>query len=71
MIFYKRYVERYLLFLLLGLLHDAYLLSKSLRLIQPDRVMSDSKFQTFITSNCNLWTPLCSHVIVAVVNIMG
>jgi hypothetical protein len=71
MIFYKRYVERYLPFLLLRLLDDAYLLSEGLSLIQPDQVMSNSKFQTFITSNYNLWTPLCSHAIVAVVNIMG
>jgi len=71
MIFNKRYVEKYLPFLLLGLLDDAYLLLEGLSLIQPDRIMSDSKFQIFIISNYNLWTPLCSHAIVVVVNIMG
>jgi hypothetical protein len=44
--FYKS-IERYLPFLLLGCLHDAMsTVLEGLNLVQHDRVMFDSKFQT-------------------------
>jgi hypothetical protein len=46
-IFYKRFVEKYLTFFLLGHLHDVMsIVFDGLSLVQFDQIMSDSKFQT-------------------------
>lgn len=46
-IFYKKFVERYLPFLLLGRLHGAMSnILEGLSLVQPNQVMFNSKFQT-------------------------
>jgi hypothetical protein len=52
-IFYKRYSERYLPFLLLGHLHDAMSnVLEGLNFVQFDQIMFNSKL--ILVSNCHL-----------------
>jgi hypothetical protein len=63
-IFYKRSSERYLPFLLLGCLHDAMSnVLEGLNLVQPDRVMFNSKLQTPNRSllQIAIYELLCAH----------
>jgi hypothetical protein len=63
MIFYKRSIERYLPFLLLGRLHDAmFTVLEGVNLVQPNQVMSDSKLQ--IDPCFNLpWLKVPLHIV--------